>query len=72
MIVKRLQIHQTDPATVNTHPRVRGWSFKLNLYLVGTIMLCRSCRRSRGRTRPVAGLSSSGVPMGESELVKEG
>ena len=35
-------------------------------------MLCRSSRRSRGRTRPVVGLSSSGVPMGESELVKEG
>ena len=34
-------------------------------------MLHRSSRRDRGRTRPIAGLTSGSVPMGESEPVNE-
>ncbi|KAK9181146.1 hypothetical protein WN944_024283 [Citrus x changshan-huyou] len=37
-----------------------------------TIMLRRISRRGRGRTRPIAGLTSSSVPAVESEPVNEG
>ena len=35
-------------------------------------MLRRSSRRGRGRTRPIAGLTSSSVPVGESETANKG